>query len=196
MTTPTIRTATASHVDPVIAVVVLAFSADPSLRWALPDPRQYLLHSPSLIRALAGKAFAHHSAYYIEGYVGAALWLPPEVGPDEDTLVSLVQRNLAASLQQDAFAVLEQTLRYHPSEPHWYLPFIGVDPRHHGQGYGSALLKHGLVPCDGDKMSAYLETANRKNISLYERHGFELLGTIQVGTWPPIFPMLRKPQCG
>jgi hypothetical protein len=49
-------------------------------------------------------------------------------------------------------------------------------------------------PGDRDHMLAYLESSNPKNIPLYERHGFELLGTIQVGTSPPIFPMLRTPR--
>ena len=84
--------------------------------------------------------------------------------------------------------------RYHPSEPHWYLPLMGVDPFHQGRGLGSALMQHALVPCDRDHALAYLESTNPKNIPLYERHGFELLGTIQVGTSPPIFPMLRKPR--
>jgi hypothetical protein len=55
-------------------------------------------------------------------------------------------------------------------------------------------MKHALVPCDLDHKLAYLEASNPKNIPLYERHGFELLGVIQVGTSPPIFPMLRKPR--
>jgi ribosomal protein S18 acetylase RimI-like enzyme len=84
--------------------------------------------------------------------------------------------------------------RYHPSEPHWYLPLIGVDPSQQGKGYGSALLTHALMPCNRDHTCAYLESSNPKNIPLYERHGFEVLGTIQVGTSPPIFPMLRKPR--
>jgi ribosomal protein S18 acetylase RimI-like enzyme len=84
--------------------------------------------------------------------------------------------------------------RYHPQEPHWFLPFIGSDPSQQGKGYGTALMKHALVPCDLDHKLAYLEASNPKNIPLYERHGFELLGVIQVGTSPPIFPMLRKPR--
>jgi hypothetical protein len=55
-------------------------------------------------------------------------------------------------------------------------------------------MKQALIPCDQDKKLAYLESTNPKNISLYEQYGFELLGTIQVGASPPIFPMLRKPR--
>ncbi|MFC7519046.1 GNAT family N-acetyltransferase [Herbaspirillum sp. GCM10030257] len=194
MTPPIIRTATASDEAPAIAVVVLAFSADPAARWTWPDPHQYLMHFPNLVKALGGNAFAHESAYYVDGYSGAALWLPPEVRPDEDALITLLQRTGSASVQKDLFAVFEQMGRYHPQEPHWYLPFIGIDPSQQGKGHGAALMKHALIPCDRDNMLAYLESSNPKNIPFYEQHGFELLGTIQAGASPPIFPMLRKPR--
>ena len=96
--------------------------------------------------------------------------------------------------QEDLFALFEQMESYHPKDPHWYLPLIGVDPTHQGQGYGSALMQHGLLPCDREQTQAYVESSNPRNISLYKRHGFELLGTIQVGTSPLVFPMLRKPR--
>jgi ribosomal protein S18 acetylase RimI-like enzyme len=194
MTMPIIQTATASDEAPSIAVVVLAFSADPAARWTWPDPQQYRRHSPSFVQAFGGKAFAHRSAYFVDGYAGAALWLPPDVHPDEDVLITLVQRTVSEPMQKDVFAVFEQMGRFHPGEPHWYLPLIGVDPSHQGKGYGSALLQHALPSCDRDHTLAYLESTNPKNIPLYERHGFELLGTIQVGTSPPLFPMLRKPR--
>jgi ribosomal protein S18 acetylase RimI-like enzyme len=194
MTSPTIKTATASDEAPAIAVVVLAFSADPAARWTWPDPNQYLMHFPSFVRVFGGKAFAYGSAYYVDGYAGAALWLPPEVGPDEDALTTLLQRTVSAQVQKDVFAVFEQMQRYHPREPHWYLPLIGVDPPQQGKGYGAALLQHALIPCDRDHMLAYLESTNPKNIPLYERYGFELLDSIQVGASPPIFPMLRTPR--
>lgn len=194
MTAATIKTATASEEDPAIAVVVLAFGADPAARWAYPDPQQYLLHFPSFVRAFGGRAFAHGSAYYVDGYGGAALWLPPEVHPDEDTLDALMQRTVSERVQKDAIAVFEQMGRYHPSEPHWYLPLIGVDPAQQGRGYGSALMQHELIPCDRDNKYAYLESTSPRSVPLYERHGFEVLDTIQVGSSPPIFPMLRKPR--
>ncbi|WP_149194064.1 GNAT family N-acetyltransferase [Luteimonas suaedae] len=189
-----IETATASDEASVIAVMVLAFSADPAARWTWPDPQQYLGHFPDFVKELGGKAFAHGSAYYADGYTGAAMWLPPEVGPDEDRLIDLLQRTAYAPVQKDLFAVLEQMARYHPKEPHWFLPFIGVDPLRQGKGCGAALMQHALVPCDRDGTPAYLESSNPANIPLYERYGFELLGSIQVGTSPPIFPMLREPR--
>src|SRR5262249_37727409 len=193
MTTLTIKTATASDETPAIDVVILAFSADPAARWTWPDPQQYLRHFPSFVRAFGGKAFAHGSAYYVDGYAGAALWLPPDIHPDEDALITLLQRTVSGQVQKDIFAVFEQMGRYHPREPHWYLPLIGVDPPQQGKGYGSALLQHALLQCDRDNKLAYLESTSPQSIPLYERHGFEVLGTIQVGASPPIFPMLRRP---
>jgi ribosomal protein S18 acetylase RimI-like enzyme len=194
MTTPVIETVATADQASAVAAVVLAFGADPAARWTWPDPQQYLMHFPGFVQALGGNAFAHGGAYRVDGYAGVALWLPPDVRPDEDALVALLQRTGSASIQKDLFAVFEQMERYHPRDPHWYLPFIGVDPSQQGKGYGSALMKHTLDACDRDHAPAYLESSNPKNIPLYERHGFELLGTIQVGTSPPIFPMLRKPR--
>ena len=194
MTMPTVKTAAASEEAPVIDVVMLAFSADLAARWTWRDPHQYLMHFPRFVKAFGGEAFSHGSAYCVDGYAGAALWLPPEVEPDEDALITLVQGTASEQSRKHVFAVLEQMGRYHPSEPHWYLPLMGVDPFHQGKGLGSALMQHALIPCDRDQKPAYLESTNTKNIPLYERHGFELLGTIQAGTSPPIFPMLRKPR--
>lgn len=82
-----------------------------------------------------------------EGFRGSALWLPPDVHPEEDALASLVQSTVSESLLEDVVRVMEQMGRYHPEEPHWYLPFIGVDPARQGHGHGSALLRHALARC-------------------------------------------------
>jgi ribosomal protein S18 acetylase RimI-like enzyme len=193
-TTVPIKTATASESEQAIAVLFLAFSSDPAVRWTFPDPHQYQASFPSFVRAFAGQAFDQGTAYYTDGYEGAALWLPPGVQPDEEAMVELLQRSVPEQLRGEAFAVLEQMGSYHPSEPHWYLPLIGVDPLQQGKGYGSVLMQHALRVCDAENRLAYLESSNARNIPLYERHGFELLGTIQVGTSPSIFPMLRQPR--
>ena len=89
-------------------------------------------------------------------------------------------------------ALFERMAGFRPREPHWYLPLIGVDPAHQGKGCGAALLSFALASCDRDHLPAYLESTNPRNVSLYKRHGFEPLGTIQVGQSPPLVPMLRR----
>jgi ribosomal protein S18 acetylase RimI-like enzyme len=195
MITPIIKTAaTASDEASIIDVLVRANWADPAARWVWPDSQRFLMYFPSFVRAFGGKAFAHGSAYYIDGYIGAALWLPPDVHPDENALIALLQRTVSDQIQMDVFAVFEQMGRYHPNEPHWYLPLMGVDPSQQSKGFGSALLQHILIQFDRNNKLAYLESSNPRNIPLYKRHGFELLGTIQTGTSPSISPMLRRPR--
>jgi ribosomal protein S18 acetylase RimI-like enzyme len=194
MRTAVVKRVTAADEDAAIDVVVRAFSADPAARWLYPDSNQYSVNFPTFVKAFGGKAFEHGSAYTIDDYRGAALWLPPDVHADEEALAGLIQRSVPEHRQEEVFAVFQQMDDYHPNEPHWYLPLIGVDPAQQSRGYGSALIEHALIQCDRDQKLAYLESSNPKNISLHERHGFELLGTIRVGASPPICPMLRKPR--
>jgi ribosomal protein S18 acetylase RimI-like enzyme len=191
---PTVRTLTREDEGPAIATIVLAFAADPMARWTWPNSRQYLAAMPRLARAFGGRAFASGSACATDDYVGAALWLPPGVEPDEAGLSDVMESTVAASQQEDGSAIFEQMAKYHPPEPHWYLPLIGVDPAHQSKGHGDALMAHALERCDRDGVPAYLESTNPRNISLYRRHGFEPVGTIQAGSSPTLVPMLRKPR--
>ena len=90
--------------------------------------------------------------------------------------------------------MFEQMVKCHPQEPHWYLPLIGVDPAYQGKGYGDALMSYALDRCDRERVPAYLESTNPRNVSLYRRHGFEPVGTIQAGSSPTLVPMMRRPR--
>jgi ribosomal protein S18 acetylase RimI-like enzyme len=174
-------------------VLLLAFAADPMARWTWRDPERYLATFPEFAMAFGGRAFEHGSAFIAEDFAGAALWLPPGVEPDE-ALGALVERTAQPGRARDIAAILEQLGRYHPAEPHWYLPLIGVDPARQNEGHGSRLMRRALEAADREGRPAYLESANPRNVPFYERLGFERLGTIQSGGSPPMFPMLRKPR--
>jgi GNAT superfamily N-acetyltransferase len=160
----------------------------------LPDSHQYLTSMPSFTRAFGGGAFLHNGAHCTDDYVGAALWLLPHVHSDEEALGEVLERTVSVSIRGDLFAVFEQMAKYHPSEPHWYLPLIGVDSAYQGRGYGAALVKYALQQCDREHSPAYLESSNPRGVPLYQRHGIEVLGTSQVGASPPLVPMLRQPR--
>jgi GNAT superfamily N-acetyltransferase len=194
MSEPLIRTAHALQAERCFAVLTLAFAGDPAARWAWPDPRQYVDAFPRFARAFGGGAIEAGTAHYVEGFCGAALWLPSGTLPDEASLAGVIADTVAEELQEAMFSMFAQMEDYHPDAPHWHLPLIGVDPVSQGRGYGSALLRHALEGCDRQQVVAYLEATSPRNVPLYARHGFEVLGTIQVGTSPPIYPMVRTPR--
>jgi ribosomal protein S18 acetylase RimI-like enzyme len=179
--------------DRAIGTVTSAFISDPIARWMIRDAHQYLTYFPRLVRAFAGGAFDSGTAHSVGAFSGVALWLPPGVNPDEEAMGALMEEAIPASEQEENFGFLDQMGDYHPTDQHWYLPMIGVDPARQGRGYGSALLRHGLQTCDAQGVPAYLEATSERNKLLYERHGFEAIGVIQSGSSPPMWPMLRKP---
>lgn len=187
-----IKRALASDEAGVINVLTLAFGVDPMARWSLPDPAGYLETFPSLAKAFGGNAFEKGSAYIADGFAGAALWLPPGVESDEESLKRLFEQNTADDIKEDMQGIFKQMEKFHPTEPHWYLPMIGVDPARQGEGIGSALMAEALRAVDRDGIIAYLESSNPRNISLYQRHGFEVIGEIQSGSSPVLRPMLRR----
>jgi GNAT superfamily N-acetyltransferase len=182
-----------------IDAIVRAFAADPVARWTWPDAQQFLAAMPRLVRAFGGRSFDHGGALGVGeppaiACAGAALWLSPGIEPDEEALVEVMESTVAAAHRDEVFATFEGMAKYHPEEPHWYLPMIGVDPAHQGKGYGDALMRTALARCDRDRVPAYLESTNPRNISLYRRHGFEPIGAIQAGSSPTLVPMSRKPR--
>ena len=42
------------------------------------------------------------------------------------------------AMQPELFGLMEEMDRFHPKEPHWYLPMIGTDPVYQGIGFGAA----------------------------------------------------------
>jgi GNAT superfamily N-acetyltransferase len=194
MLTIDVRSANHDEQNAAIGVITLAFSSDPMARWALPDPATYLSVMPEIARAFGGNGFSHGTVHLVDGGLAAAMWLPPNVDPDSDRLAGITEEHVPKDRLDDMMHVFEKMDTYHPKEPCWYLPLIGVDPACQGRGYGSALLRHALDRCDRDGIIAYLESSNPRNISLYLRHGFVALGEIQVGSSPTLVPMLRQPK--
>ena len=148
---PTVRAMSADDEVEAIATVVLAFSADPVTRWTWPHSHQYLAAMPRFVRAFGGSAFTHGGGYCMSEYTGAALWLPPGVHPDEGALGELMKSTASAAAREEGPAIFELMTKYHPTEPHWYLPLIGVDPAHQGKGHGDALMRYALERCDRDQ---------------------------------------------
>lgn len=189
-----IRPVTRSDQDQFNAAMTMAFSTDPAARWAWSDPLQFINIFMPLVTLFGGKSFDHGSAYIIGDFFGVAQWLPPGVQPDDGPIAELFGRYMSDPQLGEVQFLFEQMAGFHPHEPHWYIPLIGVDPKYQGRGYGTQLMRQGLAVCDRNQQPAYLEATSSVNRSLYERLGFRVLGEIRSGNSPPMFPMLREPR--
>jgi ribosomal protein S18 acetylase RimI-like enzyme len=177
-----------------IGTLVLAFTADPFVRWIYPQAAQYLTQFPRALQAFGGIAFGHEGVWQLRDFAAVALWLPPGVEPDGDATVSLFKATVDSRKFDDLLGVFAQMEEAHPATQLWYLPWFGVDCAVQGQGLGSQLLTPCLEIVDREHLPAYLDSTNPRNIPFYQRHGFEVTGQWQAGDSPPIISMLREPR--
>jgi ribosomal protein S18 acetylase RimI-like enzyme len=174
-----------------LATLLSAFREDPVERWLYPETRQYLTHFPRFLAAFGGRAFDAQTVWRLGEFSAVALWLPPGVEPDGEAIVGVLTESVSLELHPDMFSVLNQMGAAHPTYPHWYLPWFGVDAALQGGGLGSRLMVRCLEVVDASHLPAYLETPNPRTVSFYERHGFEATGVAQAGSCPPLTFMLR-----
>ena len=149
--------------------------------------------------------FQTHYCRYNETYIagdgdGVAMWLPPGAKARMPSLrygipwiFNMVQKKGISGVKK-CFDIMGRFEKEKPKNEHYYLHAIGVSPDSQGKGVGSRLLRAVLETCDRDNIVAYLETSNIKNLPFYERHGFQVLGEVQVESHgPKAWFMLRKP---
>lgn len=172
------------------SLLAQAFVDDPVVRWLQPDTRRHRRLFDALFRAGHGRRGRIEVAYCDGIPAGAAVWdAPPGFEPSaRDVLRSLPWFIGAIGTRVRYGTELERLFApQRPSEPHWYLAFLGsVTP---GRGVGTSLLAAQLDRITGP---AYLESSNRANIPLYERWGFEVTGEVVLPhDGPTVWPMYR-----
>ncbi|MEU3453536.1 GNAT family N-acetyltransferase [Micromonospora sp. NPDC006766] len=170
---------------------------DPVSEWIFPDEEHRATAHPAFFGEFVGLALEAGEVYLAGEGAGVTLWLPVDGSDEPDEGPELLQA-LEAAVGADAtkrFAVLDGLMAAnHPSEPHWYLPFIAVHPAQHSRGVGSALLRHKLTQLDEAGSAAYLEASSPRNAALYERYGFAFgASTLDLPGGPSLYPMWRKP---
>ena len=182
----------ADHADLGTLVDILSdsFSSDPMFNWVFPKTELY----PHFFYLLVREVYLPRGIVHIDNRGrAAALWLPPEERFQVAPRLGLLRFGIRLLGKQGGLRAVWRIYRqgsvfekHYPDEPHYYLQFIGCENDNQGQGIGSALLKQGLSECDAHGMPAYLECSNHRNVSLYQRHGFEVKARQVVGRDGPM----------
>ena len=103
------------------ATLVLAFSADPFVRWIYPEASEYPTHFPEALEAFGGNAFERKGVWRLGDFAAVSLWLPPGVEPGGEATVALFKATVDTGKFGDLLDVFGQMDEAHPSRPHWYL---------------------------------------------------------------------------
>ena len=131
----------------------------------------------------------------------AAVWMPfsyvraSSLTEDLHSLPTILYATGLARFRR-ALALQKDMHHHHPTDrEHAYLWFIGVSPQAQGRGIGSRLLQVATYRLDAAAMPAYLETQTERNVSLYRRHGFEVISEHRaLPDAPLMWSMWRDPQ--
>ncbi|MET9021146.1 GNAT family N-acetyltransferase [Actinopolymorpha sp. NPDC004070] len=195
----TIRPARPADTRSLSRVLALAFADDPVTSAILPDPAARPWRLRRMFATMARHFYLPHASSALADRdgtpVGAALWTPPgHAVPPWRAALSLPGLALATGRRLGAAARIAAALeRSHPSQPHWYLAFVGVSPHVQGTGVGERLLQDHLADCDRDGLPAYLEASRPELTAYYERFGFAVTAEIPLPGGPPVWGMWREP---
>ena len=196
-----VRRAAGADEARVGAALADAFRDDPVFAWMIPPatPKRdakMLTFFTSMARSYLRR---DKHVYVVGDGQAAALWSAPgawtlpmsEMLRETPSAVKAFGRNTFRAVRTQL-----QVESKHPKEPeHWYLGYLGTRCDSQGQGLGSAMLREVLEPADAAGVPAYLESSNERNLTLYRRHGFEVVEEIRaLGTGPTIWRMWRNPR--
>jgi GNAT superfamily N-acetyltransferase len=191
-----------SEVPTAASLLARAFAADPFLGYFMADARRRRRALPPFFAAVLHELLDSRAVYvsaHEDGLAGVAAWLPAESNPPSRAArwrarrASIQVRLLfprAARRIQSGFATLAAD---HPSAPHWYLAFVGVEPSEQGKGLGRRLMNPVLEQADREGRLCYLETPFPETRAFYRKLGFVDTAEIRpvVGA-PPIWTMTRR----
>ncbi|MGB6300947.1 MAG: GNAT family N-acetyltransferase [Rivularia sp. (in: cyanobacteria)] len=118
---------------------------------------------------------------------GACIWYPESVEIFDKQFEQIVV-DIASTVYDFAgeesgkrFEHLIQKMgEYEPERTHCEVLFIGLKPEARGKGIGKHLIKPVLNHADTKQVGCYLVSSNSRNISFYERHGFQKYCPIEI----------------
>jgi ribosomal protein S18 acetylase RimI-like enzyme len=114
-------------------VLVRAFADDPLISWAVRADEQRAAAYRRLFDLFVRRLSLPYGHVYTTARLdGVALWVPPGCWQQGtlDQLRQLPDWLAIVGLRRvpHVFRALNTLLSTHPREPHYYLPFVGVDP--------------------------------------------------------------------
>jgi GNAT superfamily N-acetyltransferase len=180
-----------------------AFVEYPLLVALCPNPKRRPLVTEAFCRTLLRLSVNCGGAFATADRAAVACALPPgRAWPTAWTFIPVGGVVLAWRLGWRGSRLLKRLERgfdgarakHMTDRPHWYLYLLGVRPEVQGKGLARVALRPLFDIADRDKLPLYLETMTERNVPIYQKLGFELLGRSELANGLPNWEMLREPR--
>jgi len=183
-------------------VLADAFAEDPVFSWLIPPGVRGRDNRMRTFFTSMSRGYLRQSkpCYLTGDASAAALWAAPGAWAMPLSQITLEAAPSGLAFRHRLIRALRTQLqveRLHAaqSSPHWYLGYLGTRRDRQGQGLGTQMLQEVLTGVDADGVPAYLESSSERNLPLYERNGFRVIGELRaLGHGPTIWRMWREPQ--
>ncbi len=196
---------TSDDVKEAIMVAGAAFENDPIMVFTYPDDNERKQNSPHGFYMIYNYGIKYGLTYATsKNLEGITIWLPPNKAfPSTWAMMrhgafySMRKVGLKLKAMKRTMTVFKYEDEKHKELApfdHWYFQNIAVKPEEQGKGYGSLLISSMLKRIESDGLPVYVETNTEKAMSIYQKHGFEILEYVIIPeTDVPLWCMLRKP---
>lgn len=195
-----VRSVRATELLRVAEILVAAFDGHPLRESLLPGPVRRRIAIGIGDTGYFAEAMLWGTALgaEIDGELAGVLaWLPPEQHPRgrlRAALLDLVRLPFLLCPPHGfaGFRVQPALDRFHRNEPSLYFTLAGTHPRLQRRGVASALISRMTEAADASGASVFLETSDARNVSLYAKHGFEIVDrAAPLPKGPEVLAMLR-----
>jgi ribosomal protein S18 acetylase RimI-like enzyme len=192
---------TKAQVKPAAEMIARAFQNNSLTVHFFPDASERRDKLSYLFQFMISYGLLYGEAYATSPNLeGLAVWLPSEEarvtrreGVGDEDLSRLLKMERKAAAKWRAFDDYVSSLhKRHVPFRHWYLELLGVDPAYQGKGYASTLLKAMFTRIDKERLPCFLETDEKRDVSIYQHYGFRVVEEgVAPGSEVTVWAMLR-----
>lgn len=184
-------------------VVARAFQDDLIDLHFFPNPEERKKKLPAFYEYRLGSAVRYGTVYATSSNLeGIAAWLPSNL--EKIPMWKMMWHggfklfrkigNKVTSKMMVVQDYVESMTKKNAGDKYLHLEMLAVDPKLQGMGYARKLLEPMFAQLDSEELPCFLQTSIKKNVSLYQYFGFDVVEESAIpGTDVPFWDMLRKP---
>jgi ribosomal protein S18 acetylase RimI-like enzyme len=131
---------------------------------------------------ISDATFERGHTYLTTAGDAAIAWVPPDLSLLSPDAVARARTILAEhggeARAEMAFETILAARSHDLAVPHWTLQYLGVRASAQGTGRGQAVVAPMLAVIDAEGLDCGLVSSNPRNVSFYERLGFQVLAEV------------------